>query len=419
MSHSVIGRSAQWRPVLPKSGFDTRIPVRHAGQTIPDYLDSARAAGASNPVINVQINRDYLRYGTTIQRTIFREFEFDENLGLDIPNWFPIAFHVSHTVGDAMAGAMAGLELLEEITTGRLTPPDVFDRLGARHHPGLLGRISAWWFNMLDIPHDIGSLLFAALRMNHGALWKPHVLFMSIRRLKALMKLASGDTPIERARDVLQSAVEMLGAGNQAVYLDIGVAFELFFEWQAAHPKASGAAMIEASTFPANKAVAQVLFDLAKTATTIPYPIREFAATATSTEGRALLLASAALYQQAANERNDEAKRVMLRSANALLALREQRDLLQPAFDEENGGREIFQALTPMLRVHFGRVVWNYSSFQLDPLVGNWGLFEDRWPAIMNAFETLYTTPSEAWQVPDPYRSWLLASNARAAREAS
>jgi hypothetical protein len=212
----------------------------------------------------------------------------------------------------------------------------------------------------------------------------------------------------------LHSAIEMLGAGNQAVYADIGVAFELFLDWQAAHPTASGEEMIEASTYSVNKAVTRALFELAKSATDVPYPIREFAATATPSEGRALLLASAALYQQAAQERDPDTKRVMLRSSNALLALREQRDLLQQAFDSEHGGREIFEALTPMLRVHFGRVVWNYSSFQLNPLVGNWGLFEDRWPAIMDAFETLYGKPIEAWRLPEPYRDWLIASNAEA-----
>jgi len=200
----------------------------------------------------------------------------------------------------------------------------------------------------------------------------------------------------------------MLGEGNQAIYLDIGVAFELLIAWQQAHPIVPGGEMIDAAAFDADKRLARELFNLARTATAVPYPIKRFAETATKQQGKALLLASAALYQEAAQERQLVAKQVMIRSANALLALHEQRDLLQPAFDDELEGRTIFQTLTPMLRVHFGRVIWNYSSFQIDPLVGNWGLFDDRWPAIMDAFEKLYPQPDAAWQIPEPYRAPLL-----------
>lgn len=410
MSGSVIGRTSIWEAITTPS-TPLGAATRANGQTIPDYLEAARAAGVSNVLMNAQINRDYLNYGRAIQSTLFKEFRFDQQLGECIPNWFPIAFHVSLTVGDSMAGALAGLELLEEIKTHRLTPPDVFERLGASHNAGWLGRVAALWFNLLDIPHDVGALMLAALRMNYGALWKPHVLFMSVRRLKALLALARGDNPADRARDVLQNTVAMLGGGNQAVYLDIGVAFESFFEWQAAHATASGRAMIDASTFDVDKNLARGLFDLAKGATTVPYPIKRFAETAPMREGRALLLASAVLYQQAAQEEDAGTQRVLVRSANALLALREQRDLLQPAFNEEDDGSAIFQTLTPMLRVHFGRVVWNYSSFQLDPLVGNWGLFDDRWPAIMDAFEMLYESPHSAWRLPSPYGSWLLSTS--------
>jgi hypothetical protein len=346
-----------------------------------------------------------LGYGKQIQRALFAKFKFKDQLGSLIPNWFPIAFHVSHTVGDSMAGALAGLDLLIEMRTGRLIPPnDILMRLGA--HAGRvrwLRWISTFWFDLLDIPHDLGSVILAALRMNCGVIWEPHVLFTSVRRMKALLDLAPGETIYDRAECVLRNTVEMLGAGNQAVYADIGPAFEMFLAWQADNPSASGADMIEAIPFSGNKQLALAMFELAKTTTEIPYPIRRFAESAPLQEGRILLLTSAALFQHAALEPAKDAKRAAIRSANALLALREQRDLLQPAFDNEHGGREIFETLTPMLRVHFGRVVWNYSSFQRNPLCGNWGLFEDRWPAIMDAFEGLYHQPDAAWDLPEVY----------------
>lgn len=405
MMGKFVGRSSQWQHIDRRAAEVPAAGRRAPGQSIGDYLASAQAAEVGNVAINAQINRDYLSYGKQIQRALFAEFKFDRQLGSLIPNWFPIAFHVSNTVGDSMAGALAGLELLVEMRTGQLIPPnDILARLGARtERVGWLRRASSFWFDLLDIPHDVGSVILAALRMNYDVIWKPHVLFMSIRRMKVLLGLASGETTNRRAEDVLRNTVEMLGTGNQAVYADIGPAFEAFLAWQAENPGASGPDMIEAVPFDGDKRLALELFELAKTATDIPYPIRKFAESAPLREGRILLLTSAALYRHASLEPAQGAKRATIRSANALLALREQRDLLQPAFDNEHGGREIFETLTPMLRVHFGRVVWNYSTFQHNPLVGNWGLFDDRWPAIMDAFENLYQQHNAAWSLPDLY----------------
>ncbi|RYZ16954.1 MAG: hypothetical protein EOO70_03215 [Myxococcaceae bacterium] len=410
MTNEFIGRSAQWQSVERSSIESPNTGRRAPGQSVGDYLASARSARVGDVAINAQINRDYLRYGKQIQRSLFADFRFKEQLGPFIPNWFPIAFHVSSTVGDSMMGALAGLELLIEMRTGRLVPPDaILTRLGARaERVGWLRRLSGFWFNLLDIPHDVGSVILAALRMNYGVIWKPHVLLMSIRRMKALLNLASGETSRSRAEYVLRNTVEMLGAGNQAVYADIAPAFETFLAWQALHPNASGPDMIEAIPFDGDKRLARELFELARTSAELPYPIQKFAESAPMQEGRILLLASGALYQHASQEPDPEAKRTAIRSANALLALREQRDLLQPAFDSEHGGREIFETLTPMLRVHFGRVVWNYSSFQSNPLVGNWGLFEERWPAIMDAFENLYQHCDAAWDLPGVYAREIL-----------
>jgi hypothetical protein len=383
----------------------------HSGEPaaldIPDVegvLAAAQTDSWDNVRYNHHINRDYIRFGFDLQRVVDPAFEFNRAPAGVAPNWFPIAFHVSRTVGDSMAGAAAGMELLNEIEFGSpRRPSEMMALLGLpESHQWVNHAVKhSLWF--LGIPHEVGAVLFAALRMNYGVLLNPITFVVSMSRLFRVYNAAPGKAPLDKAWAILDHAWTMLGRGNQAVYADIGLALDRFLRWSESTGGGVQEALCAFSVPESTEAESRRMYDYAVAHTGDQRLPMSFELLAPPGTGQNLLVASFALYLAARREGSTPRKSALVKMANAFLAFREQRDLLQPVFNGEVEGIEIFQALTPALSVHFGSLVWNYSGFRSTPTLGNWGVFQDRWPAIMAAFETLYADPTRAWEFTAPY----------------
>jgi hypothetical protein len=131
-------------------------------------------------------------------------------------------------------------------------------------------------------------------------------------------------------------------------------------------------------------------------------------------------VAAFALYEQARQSPGPEAREALTSVANLFLAWREQHDAVQPAFTpaerraDEVPRPALARALTPLLCVQFGTVLWNFSEYAAaqrdkdgNPLTSksteyDWSAFKDRWPALLTSFGKCYGQPGCLWVMPGP-----------------
>lgn len=383
---------------------------RPPGSTVADYLTVARSLGYDHLEINARINADYVVFATKIQQLVDREFAVGHPTRLS-PNWFAIGFHVSLAVGRMLAGVKVGLGMLHDPVKWReASPRDILVELGLPPRIAWMHPVFSTALRIAHVPPQIGSILFGALRLHYGALWNPATLIASVVRLSRLLEAAHGSIE-DRARSVLEVAFAVLGEGNQAIYADIAGGVETYLSWRAARPITTAQNVVDEFTIGTSEpSYSRNLYELALARPDIASTSHVSADENTLLHrGHDLLVASFALYERARVELDRERATTLVETANALLALREQRDLLQPDFDVDRpeltgggDGRQLFRAITPLLQVHFGSLTWNYSAFRF-AILGNWANFADRWPAIMAAFETLYASPRSAWEFPNVY----------------
>jgi len=422
---TIFGATQAWF-----AGTGVEAPGSLAPSMAEDHLAAAARLGHDHVRINSHINAAYLRFGMRLQALVDPSFAFASRRTRISPNWFTIGFHVSLTVGRSLAGVQVALELLDRpARPGSLTPREILSRLGLPAQAGWVARALDLGCRVADIPPEVGAILFGALQLNYGVLWNPVTIVTSLYRLSRLFGSIDGSIE-ERTRAILTTAANMLAEGNQAVYRDIGTAVDRYLAWREARPVTTAEDVLRQFAIGGSTiAGARRLFDLV-----LARP--EVAITAHSlldvvcppAAGEDLLVAGLALYERARVELDAERASELVRAANSLLAFREQRDLLQPEFDEDrdelpgdDDGRRVFSILTPLLRVHFGTTIWNYAGGRF-PTVGNWGVFEDRWPAIMAAFDAVYRAPEHVWVLPKPYVATVMPSSTGAtehsAREA-
>jgi len=125
--------------------------------------------------------------------------------------------------------------------------------------------------------------------------------------------------------------------------------------------------------------------------------------------GKEAMVAAFAMFEDARNEKDITKKNRIIRTANILMAYREQNDAVAPAFTSPDPVRAklrslAMHALTPTVSLPVGDRVWTYADWakqnKQQPMSRNWVVFEDRFPPIAASFEFHYENPANMWCLP-------------------
>lgn len=331
-----------------------------------------------------------------------------------IPTWFGVAPYASREVGRALiaaGAALSGLEPLDHVGLRSLLP-DLAD--------GIADDVAI----ALDAFDDEARIVAAlVLRLgapgNLRALLDPRVLSITTARVLRLVRDAPDAALTDRLERVVRTVRNLLTEGNRRIFGDIGPAAVAWLAWRPPDPSPEQV-LAELRLGPDDDAdaIARVYDRVRLAAERGVVPTRFDAETA----GASLLVPAFALYEGA---RRDPARRDrLIATANVLCAWQEQHNSVQPAFTpprarpDEVDRRALFGALTATVQLPVPRRGWRFAPWaddhlerrDMNPLTPrvceyNWADFEDRWRAILGAFDDVYTHPDDVWPPPpgDPH----------------
>ncbi|WP_338863875.1 hypothetical protein [Myxococcus stipitatus] len=340
------------------------------------------------------------------------------------PTWFTFAPHASRTGGEGMYGAAIARRL---INTARGFPSwsvtHALARVGIDAQLHATTRQIALELVVRGLPVDAAASLAALITsLNGEALLDVRTLTITVARAVQLYLSAPGFWPLDKVESVVVTLERTLHEGNVAIYTDIGGSGQLYLEWrQGAGGAVTAERVLEEFTLVdaiSAEAVGAYDFALAHAFDT-PRP-QSFDLLFPGIHYKSLLVAAFALYEKARVAPTPEERDALIAMGNNYIAWREQHDMAQPVFTpavprpDEVSRAALLQILTPLLRTHFGTVVWNYADYansQPDrdgnpltspPTEYNWAVFPDRWSGILFAFDQAYLQPTGLWQMPAP-----------------
>lgn len=417
-------------PEAPSADMPARKPVKATPLPIPDVRGFVTSASACAIERNHVITAGYQELGALVQDMVDPAFR-REGTSSVAPNWFAVGAYIANAVGKTMVVLSRARDLL----ASRADLAEVSAALG-------LGEVGARAAHLLrplvastELTSSLSRSLFALLLVvrrhvstaedvNAGVL--PRFAFRSVD----LLLHAEGRGLAERIDAVLLTAYNVFADGNKAIYVDVAGAGQDFFELrQISGPFASDEVMFQTLAprwAPRDPAV------FAKDAREIVAYCRAHLGSLEGLcgltshfrhlcdrRGSAFLAAAFALYEEAGRTPELWRKNQFAGAANALLALREQRDIVQRAFEGRGPGEveraEVFRLLTPYLTITIGPSCWRFSQWaesaparrprerfglgRLEPAAAryNWSVFEERWPPILGFFEHVYRKPELVW----------------------
>jgi hypothetical protein len=374
--------------------------------------------------INRRITQGYIQLAQRMQALVDPAFRPGEASRV-LNNWFAFAPHASQEAGKGMLGAHLARAIIDA-AQGEPAPsvPHALERGGLSGRERLVAEKMAdtlRWFGLShDVAASLGTLLSAA---NLEVLADPRTLWITTWRVARLLHKAPGATPLERAEAVARTLEQLLLDGNVAIFGDIALAGREYLGWRE---RSGGNAVTPAQVLEGFR-LEGARADEARRAWVYahehvkdsPQPT-DFASGLAGMGGQSLLVAAFALYEDARLATNASARDALVAFANNYLAWREQHDAVQPAFtpSEPRAGEvprtALMRAMTPTLLLELGPIAWEFNDYtarQRDrdhnfltskPTEYNWALFEDRWPAILNAFELGYQHREGLWKMPQP-----------------
>lgn len=383
----------------------------------------ARAAEGATPLEdNRRITEGYIQLAHAFQTLLDPEFQPGGTSGLR-PNWFAFAPHASHAAGKGMFNAALARRLLDA-ARGRpsLSVLEALERVGLTGTVRLPVEQLALELVVRGLSTDAAAALGALTTgMNGEALADPRTLATTASRLAALYWSAPGLLPLDKAEAVVLTLERTLHGGNVAIFADIGGAANTYLEWrQGAGEVRPERVLAEFTLEGAKSEEARLAYDYARThAHETPRP-HAFDALFPGMDGRSLVVAAFALYERARLTEESTEREALIAVANNYLAWREQHDAVQGAFTpaepqaDEVSRPEVMRTMTPMLVVHFGTLEWTLADYAYahedrdgNPLTSppaeyGWATFWDRWPPILDSFETGYREPEALWVMPEP-----------------
>ncbi len=381
------------------------------------------AAPASPLQENRRITEGYIQLAGALQAVLDPSWQPGAPSGLR-PNWFVFAPHASQSAGKGMYCAAMARRLID---TARLRPMMSMGQL--LEAQGITGAERAstealtLLFKARGIPSEAAlplSVLLSAL--NWKALLDPRTAAAVSSRFSLLYLQAPGLLPLDKAESVARTLERTLYEGNVVIFSDIGASGSAFLQWRGEQQgKVTPERVLTGFSRPGSRPehVRQAYdWGLAHAADT-PRP-SDLGRLLPEMNSQSLVVAAFALYENARSEQGLAAREALIAMANNFVAWREQATVLQPCFVPplpsagEVPRPALMLGLTPLLRVEFGTVEWNFSDYasaQPDsdscfltsqPTEYNWAHFEHRWPAILDAFEKGYQEPTGLWKMPEP-----------------
>lgn len=381
--------------------------------------DSSRALD-----INHRITQGYIQLAHAMQELLDPGYRPGGTSGV-LCNWFAFAPHASLEAGKGMLGAYLARAIIDAaqgepapsvqraLDRGGLSGPD---RLVAEKVAGTLR-----WFGLShDVAASLGTLLSAA---NLEVFVDPRTLWISTWRVARVFHDAPGVTPLDKAEAMARTLEQLLIDGNVAIYGDIATAGREYLDWRAG----AGGNAVKPARVVEDFALEGASADEARRAREYalahvkdsPLPTY-FASVLPEVRGRSLLVAAFALFEDARQAAEASQRDALIAFANNYLAWHEQHNAVQPAFTPSTPRQgevpraALMHAMTPTLRLPLGAVAWELSDYtdqQPDrdnncltskPTEYNWAVFEDRWPAILDAFAVGYQHQAGLWQMPQP-----------------
>jgi hypothetical protein len=378
---------------------------------------------ASSLQTNSRITQGYLQLAGQMQRVVDPGFQ----PGLPsrvLANWFAFAPHAALEVGKGMLGANLARAIIDT-AQGEPAPSlqHALDRGGLSGPERLVAEKVAGTLRWFGLTHDVAASLGALLSAsNIEALADPRTLWITTFRVTRLLHESTGNTPLERAETVARTLEQLLLDGNVAIFEDIAGSARRYLDWRQ-HTGAqtvTSARVLEAFTLEgahpdeARRAWTYAHQNVKRT----PRPM-SFDTELPGVSGRSMLVAAFALFEDARRAPVED-RDALIAFANNYLAWREQHDAVQPAFTPpapkvgEVSRPTLMRAMTPTLRLPLGPIAWEFTDYTRTlkdrdgnfltskPTEYNWALFEDRWPAILDAFELGYGNQEALWALPKP-----------------
>ena len=217
----------------------------------------------------------------------------------------------------------------------------------------------------------------------------------------------------------------MLEDGNRRIVSEIGVAGQDYLTFRQGR-QPSPQEVLEQFTVAStekNPEQARRVYDMMETVVKGDGPLKtdwdkEFPAD--SFDRTNFLVAGFAAYEAARLETDPRLKSRWIDQAGALIAFREQFDIVQGAFqgdvrEGEVDRKELMQMVTPWVDVPTNRFKWTFRKYAADNLPPaddnkwtpraaeyNWSDFETRWGAILNFFDRVNADPTTLWPMPSP-----------------
>lgn len=406
----------------PRSSPDTTSPTTGSA---PNTL-RAPVPELTRPLSPLEQNRriteGYARIAQGIQAFLDPAYR-PGGISRIFPNWFAVAPHASQEAGKGMVGTAIARRIIDA-AQGQASPSvaQAFIRAGLslpqRMALAALSQALSWY----GLPHDVAAAL-ASLQgaMNLEALADPRTLWATAQRFAKLYLEAPGFLPLSKAEAVVLTLERCLNEGNVAIFSDIGAAAESYLAWRQQAGAVTPERIVKEFSLPGAQAdQVRRAYDYALAHAQQVPRLSDFARALPGVNSASILVTGFALYDMARVSPGPVMRDALIGLANNCVAYREQYEAVQPAFTpptrraDEVSRPELMKAMTPLLALQYSTVTWkftDYSGTQRDrdgnPLTSrateyNWALFQDRWPAILQAFEVGYQNGPLLWNFPRP-----------------
>ncbi|WP_375766305.1 hypothetical protein NR798_32030 [Archangium gephyra] len=383
----------------------------------------ARALEGATPLEdNRRITGFYIQIAPTFQALLDPDFQPGGTSSVR-PSWFLFAPHASQEAGKGMLSAAMARHILDA-ARGRpsLSVLEALGRVGITGTLHLSVVQLSLNLELYGLPTDAAASLGAlTTAMNGEALADPRTLTLTSARMASLYWSAPALDPLDKAEAVVLTMERTLHEGNVAIFTDIGGAATDYLTWRQSAGEVTPEHVLTEFSLPgASPAEARLAYDYALAhALDTPRP-HAFDAIFPGMDSQSLMVAAFALYEQARLTPPLQEREAFIAMANNYLAWREQHDTVQAVFTPalphagEVSRSALMRTLTPMLVVHFGTLEWTLADYAYahpdrdgNPLTSppteyNWAVFWDRWPPILDSFETGYRDPTALWVMPEP-----------------
>jgi hypothetical protein len=381
---------------------------------VPEFLAPVMSGQPSRLEQNRLITQGYLRIAHELQAIVEPGFR-PGGVSHTMPCWFAFAPHASQEAGKGIVGAVVAHRVIDAAQgEPSSSMHQALDRTRYSFRQRVTIEALSHALSWYGLPRDVAAAL-ASLQgaMNLEALIDPRTLWITAQRFAKLYLEAPGRDPLAKAEAVVLTLERCLNEGNVAIFTDIGGSADAYLTWRrSVGPVPAARVLVEFSRPTSQPEEAHRAYAFAlEHAQDVPQP-SDFGRLLPGMSSESLVVAAFALYEQARDG--------LIRMANNYMAYREQFHAVQPAFTpqqhhpDEVSRAELLQALTPVLCLEMGSVVWNFTDYattQKDrdgkPLTSkateyNWSMFSDRWPPILQSFEFGYRSPAALWVVPRP-----------------